>query len=70
MHSNNFLIDVSVYPGNSGGPVVIKPVSIAINDTQSISRSALIGVVKSYVPYKDVAISKQTGNPRVIFGPP
>ena len=40
---------------------------MSINGTQNIDRAALIGVVKSYIPYKDVAISQQTGKPKVIF---
>lgn len=62
-----YLIDASVFPGNSGGPVVIRPEAMAIQGTEAISNAALIGIVKSYVPYKDVAISQQTGNPRVMF---
>ncbi len=66
-HQTNYIIDASVFPGNSGGPVVIRPEAISINGTQNIDRAALIGVVKSYIPYKDVAISQQTGKPKVIF---
>lgn len=62
-----YLIDASVFPGNSGGPVVIRPEAMSIQGTKSINKAALIGIVKSYVPFKDVAISQQTGNPRVIF---
>ena len=62
-----FLIDANIFPGNSGGPVVIRPELSSIQGTKAISRSDLIGIVKSYVPYRDVAISQQTGNPRVIF---
>jgi len=64
---SHFLIDASVFPGNSGGPVVIKPEVVSILGTKAINRAALIGIVKSYLLYKDVAISQQTGNPRVIF---
>jgi len=66
-HESTILIDANIFPGNSGGPVVIRPELSSIEGTQSINRSALIGIVKSYVPYRDVAISQQTGNPRVIF---
>lgn len=65
--ASEYLIDASIFPGNSGGPVVVRPEISAITGTQSINRAALIGIVKSYVPYRDVAISQQTGNPRVIF---
>lgn len=66
-HQSSFLIDANIFPGNSGGPVVIRPELNCITNTKAISRAALIGIVKSYVPYKDVAVSQQTGNPRVIF---
>lgn len=32
-----------------------------------MKRAALIGIVKSYIPFQDVAISQQTKRPRVIF---
>jgi hypothetical protein len=62
-----FLIDANIFPGNSGGPVVTRPEISSIQGTQAISRASLIGIVKCYVPYKDIAISQQTGNLRVIF---
>ncbi|WP_338441210.1 serine protease [Synechococcus elongatus IITB4] len=64
---SSFLIDANIFPGNSGGPVILKPEISAIQGTQAVNRAALIGIVKSYLPYRDVAISQQTGNPRVIF---
>ena len=64
---DTFLIDSSVFPGNSGGPVLTKPEVVQISNTQSFIRCCLIGMVSSYLPYKDVAISLQTNNPRVIF---
>jgi S1-C subfamily serine protease len=66
-HQPAFLIDANIFPGNSGGPVVIRPDVNAIEGTSAIGKAALIGIVKSYLPYSDVAISQQTGNPRVIF---
>lgn len=65
--SDEFLIDAFIFPGNSGGPVVTKPESMALHDTKAVSSAYLIGVIQSYVPYKDVAISTQTKRPRVIF---
>jgi len=65
--SQEYLIDAFVFPGNSGGPVVSKPEALAITGTKSQSASYLIGVVKSYVPYRDVAISLQTKQLRVVF---
>lgn len=66
-HQNAYLIDANIFPGNSGGPVVIRPELTSIEGTQSINRAALVGIVKSYVPYQDIAVSQQTGKPRVIF---
>ena len=63
----DLLIDASVFPGNSGGPVVLQVESMAIEGTKNINRANLIGVVQSYLPYQDVAISTQTGMPRITF---
>lgn len=65
--NNEFIVDAFVFPGNSGGPIVTKPEITAIAGTKSQRTSLLIGVVKSYVPYQDIATSAQTGRPRVIF---
>lgn len=65
--SRTFLIDANIFPGNSGGPVVLKPEITSIEGTKSINRAALIGIITAYVPYRDVAISQQTKRPRVIF---
>lgn len=63
----DFLIDCSIFPGNSGGPVVSRPEVVAIEGTKNITRAYLIGIVAAYVPYRDVAINPQTGNARIIF---
>ncbi len=65
--NDQFLLDAFVFPGNSGGPVVLKPEVMAIEGTDAPSSAYLIGVVRSYVPYQDVAVSQQSGRPRVIF---
>lgn len=65
--NNKFLIDAFVFPGNSGGPVVSKPEALAIKGTKNQKTSHLIGIVKSYIPYQDIAISQQTNRPKVIF---
>lgn len=63
----DMLIDSFIFPGNSGGPVVTKPEQIHITNTQSIMSSLLIGMVSSYIPYEEVAVSEQTGQRRMIF---
>ena len=65
--SKDLLADIWVFPGNSGGPVVIQPSAYAITGTSRVQKADLIGIVKSYVSYRDVAMSQQTGRPRVIF---
>lgn len=62
-----FLVDASIFPGNSGGPVLTRPEVVSIQGTQSYGKSSLLGIVSAYVPYQDVAISAQTKRPRVIF---
>ena len=66
-NSSTFLIDASIFPGNSGGPVLLKPELTSVVGTQHNDKCGLIGMVSSYLPYREVAISKQTGRPRMIF---
>jgi len=66
-HVQDYLVDATVFPGNSGGPVILCPTNVAVTGTTAISSAALIGIVKSYVPYTDVAISPQTGRARASF---
>jgi len=65
--NQEYLIDAFVFPGNSGGPVISKPEALAIQGTKSQGAAYLIGIVKSYVPYQDVAVSLRSKRPRVIF---
>lgn len=65
-HKKDFLIDAFIFPGNSGGPVIYKPEIISIGGTKSVAKPGLVGIVASYLTYKDVAISQQTGHTRSI----
>lgn len=65
--SQTFLIDASIFPGNSGGPVLLKPEVASIKGTKSNTRCGLIGMVASYLTYQEIAISTQTNRPRMIF---
>lgn len=65
--SDTFLIDASIFPGNSGGPVLLKPEAIFVPGTRSQPTCFLIGIIAGYVPYMDVAISQQTKRPRIVF---
>jgi hypothetical protein len=67
-----FLIDSFAFPGNSGSPVVLRPEVPEArfsgeNEKAPITQSYLLGVVRSYLPYTDMAISLQTKRPRVTF---
>ena len=65
--NNDFMIDSMIFPGNSGGPVINKPEIISIEGTNSVPSPYLIGIVASYLTYSDTAVSKQTGQSRVVF---
>src|SRR5690606_32144740 len=65
--STDFIVDALVFPGNSGGPVVLRPEMVSIQGTKSNMNAGLIGVIKSYIPYQDIAVSQQTNRPRIIF---
>jgi len=65
--TNDYLIDALVFPGNSGGPVILCPAPFSLKGTTSINRAVLIGIVKAYIPYRDVAVSPQTRAARILF---
>ncbi|MFA4907842.1 MAG: hypothetical protein WC602_06220 [archaeon] len=65
----NYLIDSNIFPGNSGGPVFMKP-SIFDYRKGALGEGTvgyLVGIDSAFLPYSDVAISLQTRRPRVIF---
>jgi S1-C subfamily serine protease len=63
----SFLIDSFIFPGNSGGPVVLRPELISVSGTKAVGNAYLLGIVKGYIPYTDIAISPQTKHVRVTF---
>ncbi len=65
--NKTFLFDAFIFPGNSGGPVILRPEATGINGTESLKKALLIGIVRSWVPYRDIAVSMQTNRPRVVF---
>jgi trypsin-like peptidase len=68
---DDLLADAFVFPGNSGGPVLYEPpIKIMGNGlitSPFINDEHLIGLVASYIPYPEVAVSSQSKRPRVIF---
>jgi S1-C subfamily serine protease len=65
--SKEFLVDIGIFPGNSGGPLVSRPEAMAIEGTDSQQDAHLLGIVSEYLAYEDVAISAQTKRARIIF---
>ena len=65
--SEDFLLDAFIFPGNSGGPVITKPELTGMVGTKQLDKSVLIGVVKEYLSYEEIAKSEQTGQTKVIF---
>ena len=67
----SLLADLFVFPGNSGGPVLYVPPLRAGSATASgaefVQHEMLVGMVSSFISYSDVAVSKQTRRPRVVF---
>jgi len=67
-----FYLDGFAFPGNSGSPVFLKPSPIRF-DEGGISLGGdplggkFIGIIGEYLTYREVAISTQTGRPRVVF---
>ena len=64
---DTFLIDAPAFPGNSGGPVIVRPDTAAISGTTAIAHALLIGVVSENIRSREVAVSAQTGETRVVF---
>jgi S1-C subfamily serine protease len=65
--SPSFMIDAFVFPGNSGGPVVLRPDIVSIQGTKPHSRAVLMGLVTQSRSYVDTALSQQTRRPRISF---
>jgi hypothetical protein len=66
---HSYLIDCTIFPGNSGGPVFLKPSITSIEGTNPVTNSYLIGVIRAYLPYQDTAYSLSTNppQPRIVF---
>jgi len=65
------LADLFIFPGNSGGPVLYVPAfktgGVSFGGAEVVRQEMLIGMVSSFIPYSDVAVSMQTKRPRVVF---
>ena len=56
----NFILDIQNFPGNSGSPIITCPEIIAISSSNFITEIRLLGIVHSYIPYKETLINTQT----------
>lgn len=65
--SEVFLIDATVFPGNSGAPVFITPELSHLKETKPANRSACIGLVSEYLDYRETASSDASRRARVYF---
>lgn len=61
-----FLVDAQVFPGNSGGPIISRPEYTTIVGTATNASANLIGILSSYIPYRESLISVQTGRERMV----
>jgi hypothetical protein len=57
--SSSFLLDSFVFPGNSGGPVILsrRGYGAPANRTHPIDFACVIGLVSAYVPREEIAVS-------------
>lgn len=65
-NASQYLVDAQTFPGNSGGPIVSRPESIAIQGTPMNRKANLIGILSAYIPYKEVLYSRHSGHDRMI----
>lgn len=67
-----FYVDAAAFPGNSGSPVFVKPSAVRFDEggirigSDPLS-GKFVGLVGQYLPYREAAISAQTGRVRVVF---
>lgn len=65
--TKSFFIDAMIFPGNSGGPVFLKPESNFLLNTKAVGSIYLLGVVSGYKPYFEPLFSHQS-NPPIVAG--
>lgn len=61
-----FLVDAQVFPGNSGGPIISKPDNTFTTTGVNYMQAKLLGVLSAYIPYRDILISQQTGETKMV----
>jgi len=59
----SFWIDSAIFPGNSGGPVLLRPSIHSLTGTPVVSQIYLLGVIRGYIPYIEELYTHQTKPP-------
>ena len=59
----DFLVDAQTFPGNSGGPIVVRN----IDESGNGNEQKLIGILSAYIPYREPLYSRQTGQQRSLM---
>jgi len=63
LFDSKFLLDINNFPGNSGGPIFVKPSLISLEGKNPIKKSFLIGLICSYLPYSKQLFDHTTDPP-------
>lgn len=56
-------LDINNFPGNSGGPIFVKPSVVRLGDRKVFDQSMLIALVSAYLPYKKTLFDNTTTPP-------
>lgn len=59
-NSKRILLDIQNFPGNSGSPIFCRAELASVDGTKPVQKTALIGIVNSYIPYSENLINAQT----------
>lgn len=60
LEDHNILVDLQNFPGNSGSPIILRPEFVSVGGSPALGKSVLVGIVHSYIPYKESLINSQT----------
>ena len=66
LKNHYYYVDVAIYPGNSGGPVILKPAIGTLPGTSKVTKPYLIGVVAS-VELQSETLYGENGAARMIL---
>lgn len=66
-HKDTYLIDAPAFPGNSGGPVIMKPETISIKGTNATKLSLLAVVISDQIDWNKIATSRTNQGEQFTF---